>query len=113
MATATAILWRDTGGDTRICKLLSWGSIKSTYALGTIPTIWSIAGTGDFNGDGTTDILWHDAYGDVTIWMMNAGSIAQGISVGNLPTSGRSSTQTISTATALLTSCGATLQATC
>ena len=55
-------------------------------ALGTIPTIWRIAGTGDFNGDGTTDILWHDAYGDVTIWMMSAGSIAQGVSVGNLPT---------------------------
>ena len=26
----------------------------------------TIVGTGDFNGDGTTDILWRDADGEVT-----------------------------------------------
>ena len=34
------------------------------------PLIWSIAGTGDFNGDGLTDVLWQTPFGDVTTWLM-------------------------------------------
>ncbi len=49
-----------------------------------VPTIWSVAGTGDFNGDGTSDILWHDIYGDVTVWEMSGGTIMQGVSLGNV-----------------------------
>jgi hypothetical protein len=30
-----------------------------------------IAGFGDHNGDGTSDILRHDASGNVAIWEMN------------------------------------------
>ena len=115
--TATGdILWRIPAARrwSSIWLLSSNGSILTTYSLGTIPTIWSIAGTGDFNGDGTTDILWHDAYGDVTIWLMSAGSIAQGVSVGNLPTNWSIvGTGDFSTEMASPTSYGATLRATC
>jgi hypothetical protein len=29
---------------------------------------WSIAQTGDYNGDGMSDLLWRDAAGDTYIW---------------------------------------------
>jgi hypothetical protein len=40
-------------------------------------------GTDDFNGDGTSDVLWRNDTGADSIWLMKDGQIA---SVGNLPT---------------------------
>jgi hypothetical protein len=42
--------------------------------------------THDFNGDGMSDILWRDTSGDVVMWLMNGGTIASSVFVGNLPT---------------------------
>jgi hypothetical protein len=36
--------------------------------LGNIPTTWSIALTGDYNGDGMSDLLWRDTSGNTSIW---------------------------------------------
>ena len=36
-----------------------------------MPSNWTIVGTGDFNGDGKSDILWRDTSGTVAIWLMN------------------------------------------
>ncbi|WP_162789339.1 FG-GAP repeat domain-containing protein, partial [Sphingomonas sediminicola] len=33
---------------------------------------WTVAGTGDFNGDGHADILWRNTNGDVTNWLGTA-----------------------------------------
>jgi serralysin len=33
---------------------------------------WEIKGTGDFNGDGLSDILWQNSDGTPAIWLMNS-----------------------------------------
>ncbi|MCA1994845.1 MAG: hypothetical protein LDL41_22770 [Coleofasciculus sp. S288] len=39
-----------------------------------------MGGTGDFNGDEQTDILWrNEATGQNAVWLMNGTDIAQGV----------------------------------
>jgi hypothetical protein len=45
-----------------------------------------VAETGDFNGDGKSDILWQDTSGKVAIWFMNGTQVAQSAGVGTVPT---------------------------
>ncbi|MBV9970935.1 MAG: FG-GAP repeat protein, partial [Xanthobacteraceae bacterium] len=40
--------------------------------------------TGDFNGDGKSDLLWQDSAGDTFIWYMNGASVLGPASVGNV-----------------------------
>ena len=83
----TDLLWHNatTGG------LAAWllnGSGTVTEALGLSWTCsaasgcsrdWKPVGTGDFNGDGSTDLLWHNATtGRVTAWLLNRGGIVSG-----------------------------------
>jgi hypothetical protein len=41
-------------------------------------TAWHVRGTGDFYGDGNTDILFQNQSGVVALWDMNGSSITQG-----------------------------------
>jgi hypothetical protein len=62
-------MWDDKGGV----------RIKVTFPGAPDPKLWTFLGTGDFNGDGTTDLLWQDqnsndaSYGLVAIWLMDDG----------------------------------------
>jgi hypothetical protein len=48
----------------------SWSS--SVWLSGVADTNWEIVGTGDFNNDGKTDIVWRNKNdGNNTIWLMN------------------------------------------
>jgi hypothetical protein len=43
---------------------------------------WAIVGTGDFNGDGKSDILWRDRGGNVSIWLTDvSGSLVVNVPV--------------------------------
>ncbi len=44
-------------------------------------------GTGDFDGDGKSDILWRDTSGNVAIWLMNGAQVTLAAGVGSAPTS--------------------------
>jgi VCBS repeat protein len=43
-----------------------------------VPFEWSVQLTGDFNGDGMSDVLWQDTSGNVALWEMNGTTIANG-----------------------------------
>jgi FG-GAP repeat len=60
--------------------------IFGNYVSGTWCTNWSMVGTGDFNGDGKTDIVWRDTLGDTSIWLMNGAAVLSAGSLGNIPT---------------------------
>ena len=54
--------------------------------LGIIPSAFQVAKIGDFNGDGTSDILWHTNYGDTAISTMLNNSQSQWTDMGMVPT---------------------------
>ncbi len=67
--------------------LLSDGQWSSSVFPGSLPgTDWHAAGTGDFSGNGTTDILWQNVdTGAMATWEMSDGQYAGSINFGNLP----------------------------
>ena len=77
--TRSDILWRDDGG-----RVTNWlgqmnGSFASNFANAdaTAGLDWYIVGTGDYNGDNRSDVLWRSTGGDVTTWQgqMNGGFV--------------------------------------
>jgi hypothetical protein len=51
-----------------------------------VPANWQVAGYGDFDGDGRTDILWRNSItGDVAIWLMIGLNMAAGTVVMYVP----------------------------
>jgi len=66
------VLWRHDSGYMSDWLGLSNGALQdnAAYALTNVPTAWQIAGTGDFNGDGDSDILWRNtSTGAMTDWL--------------------------------------------
>ena len=49
---------------------------------------WSIRGTGDFDNDGKTDILWQFQDGSVYYWKMNGTTMVSGLAIYAQPVSG-------------------------
>jgi hypothetical protein len=88
------ILWDDGSGNYSIWFMTGTAgpsppastSVLSAAAIGNIPTTWWVVGTGDFNGDGKTDLLWRDTGGNTAIWLMNGATVLAPGSLGNIPT---------------------------
>ena len=68
---------------------------------------WQAIGTGDFDGDSHSDILFQNtSTGEVSIWEMNGNALIGGGPVGPIPgQAGKRSEPAISTTTAIPTSC--------
>jgi hypothetical protein len=66
--------------------LMNGTQIMSANILGNVSTNWSIAETGDYNGDGKSDILWIDNVGDVATWFMNGATVSSVTTYGNFGT---------------------------
>ncbi|MEI2734889.1 MAG: FG-GAP-like repeat-containing protein [Rhodoblastus sp.] len=87
----SGILWRNgSTGDTAISLMKGPGiqaapSIASTTSVANVATNWSIATSGDFNGDGKADILWRDnSSGATVVSLMNGASVSSFLSVGTV-----------------------------
>jgi hypothetical protein len=50
--------------------VLKGTTIAQNVVFSPVPLTWRIAGIGDFDGNGSSDILWQDTAGDVAIWLM-------------------------------------------
>jgi FG-GAP-like repeat len=62
------------------------GQVAIEAGIGTAPSGFKIVGTGDFNGDGTTDILFQNpTTGVVAEWEMKAGQLAIEAGIGAAP----------------------------
>jgi hypothetical protein len=75
----TDILWRNTQtGENTVWSTNSFFSNNIFFTTGTLTTLdsnWT-SNIGDFNGDGKTDILWHNnATGANTSWLMNGTTV--------------------------------------
>jgi hypothetical protein len=66
--------------------LLSGTSVVSGGSPGSKTSKWTIVETGDFNGDGITDILWRADAGDAEIWLMNGLTPLLKATPGNVST---------------------------
>ncbi len=59
---------------------------QTMIIVGTVDPSWTFFSTGDFNGDGITDIVWKRPDGNLVIWQMNAGGAAPTvINAGSAP----------------------------
>jgi hypothetical protein len=65
---------------------MNGAAVSQAGGLGTIPTAFSIVQTGDYNGDGKSDLLWQDTNGDTSIWFMNGVTVSSGGAVGTIST---------------------------
>ena len=85
------LLWRNASG-----LLATWfmngsavsGSnyVNANGAIVMPDPSWNIAGIGDLNGDGKSDLLWRDTNGSTAVWVMDGSSI---IGSGYLNVGGR------------------------
>ena len=79
------IFWRNTTTGEVGMWVMNGTVVAQTVNFGVVPLDWTIAGIGDFDRNGSTDILWRDTSGNVGMWLMNGTNILSGTVLGNVP----------------------------
>jgi hypothetical protein len=85
----TDILWRNmSNGDVAVWQMVgSAVQLSEPVARITDRSNWQIVGTGDFNRDGRTDIVWHNSaagQGQVVAWLMEGKTIRSAQPIGRV-----------------------------
>jgi VCBS repeat-containing protein len=83
------ILFYDTNNDVVVWKangLTSINPATQQFVVGnTLSSAWTVAGTGDFNGDKKSDVLFRDTNNNIAVWTLNGlAPLAQAGIIGNL-----------------------------
>jgi FG-GAP-like repeat len=79
------IFWRNAAtGEVGMWKV-SGTMVTQSVDFGAVPLSWKIAGIGDFDGNGSEDILWRDTSGNVGIWLLNGTQVLSTAVLGNVP----------------------------
>jgi hypothetical protein len=54
-------------------------TVSGVGSPGFVTSDWTVAETGDFNGDGKSDILWRNtSSGEIVIWLMDGMNVSGG-----------------------------------
>jgi hypothetical protein len=75
------VLWRNSSGAVALwtmdgSKISSSGFVTSGGKAVSLDASWSVAGIGDFNGDGKSDVIWRNTSGEIAEWQMNGSAIS-------------------------------------
>lgn len=81
------IFLRNTSSGDLGMWVMNGTQVAQAVDLGPLPLTWSVAGIGDFDGNGSADILLRDTSGNVQIWLVNGTQILSTTVIGNVPTS--------------------------
>jgi hypothetical protein len=81
--TGQVVIWLlKCTGQNGSCPIIGAGAPGDV----TVGQGWKVAGTGDFNGDGRSDILWlNDTTGQAVVWLIDGTMVVGGGSPGSAP----------------------------
>src|SRR6266404_4279997 len=72
----TDILWRNPYTGQNAIWFMDGTTLSSSAFMTSASPAWTIAGVGDYNGDGKADIVWRNkSNGQNAIWLMNGATM--------------------------------------
>jgi hypothetical protein len=81
------VLWRNSSSGQLLIYFMNGLTVTSVAAVeqsSPLPSVWSIVGIGDFNGDGKSDLLWRQAStGEVMMYLMSSSQILSSMLIFN------------------------------
>jgi hypothetical protein len=75
------VLWRNSSSGMLSLWTMNGATIVSGSAVTAAGSVvapdasWTVAGIGDFNGDGHADVLWRNSAGSLVEWLMNGSAV--------------------------------------
>jgi hypothetical protein len=77
------ILWRNNGSGALTEWVMNGAAVSQSHNLGTVPAPWAVVGSGDFDGNGSRDLLLRNgSTGEVQIWFTTNGSVSSVAKLG-------------------------------